>query len=155
MFKTLWVARRALHPGATSVELGSTGEKLAARFLKESGYQIVATNFAAPIGRGLRRGVVTGEIDIVAYDVETPPFPLSFIEVKTRTTEQIIAPEAAVDMRKQRQLIRTSRVYRALMNLEDVPYRYDVVSVLMFKDEPVRIQLYRGFFSERRQMRQG
>jgi len=152
MFKALWVARRPVRRPTTSLELGSTGEQLAVRFLKDSGYQIVATNFAAPIGRGLRGGIVTGEIDIVAYDVETPPFPLAFIEVKTRTAEQLTAPEAAVDMRKQRQLIRTSRVYRAVMNLEDVPYRYDVVSVLMLKDEPVRIQLFRGFFTERRKI---
>jgi putative endonuclease len=152
MFKALWAARLPDESTQTSLELGFTGEQLAVRFLKDSGYQIVATNFAAPLGRGLRGGVVTGEIDIVAYDVETPPFPLSFIEVKTRTTEQVTAPEAAVDMRKQRQLIRTSRVYRAVMNLEDVPYRYDVVSVLMLKDEPVRIQLYRGFFTEGRKI---
>jgi putative endonuclease len=136
MFKTRW--------------LGSTGEQLAVRFLEESGFRIVATNFSAPIGRGLRGGIVTGEIDIVAYDVETPPFPLSFVEVKTRTAEQIKAPpEAAVDLRKQRQMIRTARVYRAVMNVEDFPYRFDVVSVLMREDEP-EVRLYRGFFTERK-----
>src|SRR5262249_8480453 len=113
MFKTLSSARR---------ELGSTGEQLALKFLKEAGFLIVVTNFSAPIGRGLQGGIVTGEIDIVAYDIAMPPFPLSFIEVKTRTANPVNAPEAAVDRRKQRQMIRTARVYRSMMNVEDAPY---------------------------------
>ena len=128
--------------------LGSWGERLAADFLPTQGYRLVATNFRAPIGFSLNGRQITGEIDIVAYDESSTPFTLAFIEVKTRSNDLLATPESAVDLRKQRQLVRTSNVYRRLMSVDQELLRYDVVSILSAPDRETELQLFRNYFSE-------
>jgi putative endonuclease len=130
---------------AAHLELGERGERAALEYLKtQEGYQIVATNFLLPLGRGLRGQKFTGEIDIIAYDDDT----LVFIEVKTRASGEFVAPERAVDLRKQRQIARAARKYRHLMNVTGEPHRYDVVTVIALA-EGNRIELLRGYFDDR------
>ncbi|MDT4894926.1 MAG: putative endonuclease [Acidobacteriota bacterium] len=107
--------------------LGQRGERLAAEHLERLGYALVASNFQLPVGRNLRGALVKAEIDLIAYDATT----LCFIEVKTRASDWFAAPEANVDLRKQRQIARAARVYRRMFGLVDAPYRYDVVSVIL------------------------
>ncbi|MFN0110418.1 MAG: YraN family protein [Blastocatellia bacterium] len=133
---------------ASHMALGERGEQLAAEYLAQHGFRIVATNFVLPIGYSLQGRPVTGEIDIVAYDESVHPFTLAFIEVKTRTRTDIAAPEAAVDKRKQRQIVRAARLYRRLTAVQDEPYRYDVVSVVAAADKAVEVSLLRGYFTE-------
>lgn len=129
--------------------LGEFGERLVAECLERQGYRIVAANYIAPIGYGKNDRRITGEIDIIAYDESSRPFTLAFIEVKTRSSDEIAAPETAVDIRKQRQIIRTARVYRRINEVSEEPYRYDVVSVIIKSGDP-NIILRRGYFSEQR-----
>jgi putative endonuclease len=136
-------------PRPPHLALGEYGERLVAEYLKRQGYQIVAANFIAPIGQGRDGRQITGEIDIVAYDESTRPFTLAFIEVKTRSSDEIAQPETAVDIRKQRQIIRAARVYRRITDVSEEPYRYDVASVVMKSGAPV-VTLRRGYFSEQR-----
>lgn len=112
---------------APHIALGSRGEALAAEFLEARGYRLVASNFTLPVGRNLRGAIVSAEIDLIAYDGPT----LCFIEVKTRASAWFAAPEANVDLRKQRQITRAARAYRRMFGLRDAPYRYDVVSVIL------------------------
>lgn len=135
-------------PTAKHLELGQLGEKLAAEYLKQSGYRLVATNFTTPIGYSLSGRQITGEIDLVAYDESSRPFTLAFVEVKTRSSSEFAAPQAAVDRRKQRQIIKTARIYRRLLRLTDEPFRYDVVSILLNPATAPQIELLRGYFSE-------
>ena len=80
-------------PGAVGrIALGAEGEARAAAFLEGRGYRIVARN--------VRAGGV--EMDIVARRGRL----IVFAEVKTRRTRSSVAPEAAVDRRKQARLIR-------------------------------------------------
>jgi putative endonuclease len=142
-FKHLFRHRNA--PRAAHLELGETGERAAIDYLVAfECYRIVATNFRVPLGRGLRGQKLSAEIDVVAYDRET----LVFVEVKTRTSSTLVAPERAVDLRKQRQIARAARRYRQLMKVVEEPYRYDVVTV-----EPgeagERVELLRGYFDDR------
>lgn len=130
--------------------LGEFGERLAVKHLKRQGYRIVATNFITPIGHSLSGRQITGEIDIVAYDESARPFTLAFIEVKTRSSDEIAQPEAAVDIRKQRQIIRAARVYRRITGVAEEPYRYDVVSVIIKPETAPVVALRRGYFSEQR-----
>ncbi|MGH9855595.1 MAG: YraN family protein [Blastocatellia bacterium] len=130
--------------------LGEYGERLVAEYLKRQGYRIVATNFITPIGHGKTGRQITGEIDIVAYDESARPFTLAFIEVKTRSSDEIAAPETAVDIRKQRQIIRAARVYRRITEVSEEPYRYDVASVVTRPGAEPAVTLRRGYFSERR-----
>ncbi len=131
---------------ATSIELGAYGEAQAVAWLKRQGYRIVATNYLAPLGRSRTGRQLTGEIDIIAYD---PTGCLCFIEVKTRTNVQFAAPETAVDLRKQRQIIKTARVYRRILQLFGEPYRYDVVTVVI-QGQAVEIGLLQNYFREER-----
>lgn len=129
-----------------NVLLGESGERLAAQFLMEKGYRLVATNFKVPVGRNSKGVQVTGEIDLIALDGET----LCFIEVKTRRSDEFAPVIAAVDLRKQRQIIRTARVYRRIFVTAEIEHRYDVVTVLMPKTANPKIELIKGFWSESR-----
>ncbi len=139
------LSKRPSAPRATHLELGERGEALALAYLKSSqGYEIVATNFRVPLGRGLTGQKLTGEIDIIAYDGPR----LVFVEVKTRSSDEFAAPERAVDLRKQRQIARAARRYRRLMNVMSESYRYDVVTVVARPDGE-QIELLRGYFDDR------
>ena len=129
---------------ATRVSLGSQGEALAAKYLVKNGYRIVITNFKVPVGRNSKGVSVTGEIDIIALEDNT----LCFVEVKTRRSDEFTPIISSVNLRKQRQIIRTGKVYRRIFGVGDMPYRYDVVTVLMPKHAETEIELTRGFWSE-------
>jgi putative endonuclease len=135
---------------APHVELGRRGEALAAEYLLGRGYELVAANFKLPVGRNRRGAVVEAELDLVAYDGPV----LCFVEVKTRRSDWFAAPEANVDLRKQRQVTRAARAYRRLLGLAAAPTRYDVVAVLLpppdaeGRETPPRVELLRAFWSE-------
>ena len=139
-------ANQALTPD--HVGLGRHGEALAAAYLDQQGYAIVAANFILPVGRNLRAVLVNAEIDLIAYDGGA----LCFVEVKTRASDWFAPPAANVDRRKQRQITRAARAYRRLFGLEDAPYRFDVVSVLLpaAGDNATQLQvdLLRNFWTE-------
>ena len=133
-------SRRSQH-----FELGERGEALALEHLERSGYRIVAANFSLPIGRNTRDAIVQAEIDLVAYDGGT----LCFIEVKTRTSDDMAPPQRNVDLRKRRQIARAGRGYRRLFGLMDAPYRYDVVTVIAKPgDREPRIELLKSFWTD-------
>lgn len=113
-----------------SSDLGRQGEELAAAYLDQRGFQIVAANFTVPVGRNRNEAVVNVEIDLVAYEGPV----LCFVEVKTRASDWFAPPTANVDLRKQRQVTRAARVYRRMFGLETEPYRFDVVSIVLPRD---------------------
>ncbi len=131
---------------APHVELGRRGEQLAAEHLRARGFELVAANFKLNVGRSRRGAVVQNEIDLVAYDGPV----LCFVEVKTRASDRFAAPEANVDLRKQRQVTRAARAYRRLLGLETAPRRYDVVTVILppTETERPRVRLLRNFWTE-------
>jgi putative endonuclease len=137
-------------PPAAHLALGARGERLAADLLERAGYRLVAANFKLPVGRNLRGAIVQAEIDLVAYDGET----LCFVEVKTRRSDEFAAPEANVDLRKQRQITRAARAYRRAFGLTSAPHRYDVVSLVIPPDSadagarPPRARLLRNFWTD-------
>ncbi len=131
---------------AAHLDLGRRGEELAAAYLAQAGYRLVAANFALPVGRNRAGATINVEIDLVAYDGET----LCFVEVKTRVSDWFAPPEANVDVRKQRQVARAARVYRRMLGLIRQPYRYDVVTVLLpaENDREFEIQLLRNYWND-------
>lgn len=124
--------------------IGQTGEELAAQFLTEKGCQLVAANFKVPIGRNRVGAQVTGEIDLIAYENDV----LCFVEVKTRSSDRFASPLAAIDARKQRQIIRAARMYRKIFRLFDTKFRYDAVSIIIQTDERPKIELFKSFWTE-------
>lgn len=132
------------HSGVSNTSyVGQMGEELAAKFLVRRGFRLVIANFKVPIGRTLRGVSVTGEIDIIALDGKI----LCFVEVKTRSSDEFGLPVAAVDLRKQRQITRTARVYRKLFNI-NTNFRYDVVSIVLNNSHKPEIELFQNFWTE-------
>lgn len=132
---------------ATHLALGRRGEELATAYLQRAGYRIVAANFSVPVGRNRVGALINVEIDLVSYDGET----LCFVEVKSRASDWFAPPEANVDRRKQRQIVRAARAYRRMFDLAGAPYRYDVVTVVLPAEEPAsnwEIQLLRNYWTE-------
>ena len=128
---------------ATS-RIGQAGEDLAAQFLKGRGYDLISSNFKAAIGRN-RLGVqISGEIDIIALENDV----LCFIEVKTRSSDKFSTPQSAVDLRKQRQITRTARVYRKIFNLQKWKFRYDVVGIVLQGKKAPKIEIFKGFWTD-------
>jgi len=127
-----------------SSRVGQIGEELAARFLQKEGYRLVAANFKTPVGRNRRGAQVTGEIDLIALDADV----LCFVEVKTRSSDEFASPLAAVDLRKQRQIIRAARMYRKIFRLQSIEVRYDVISIVLPQNSRPTIELFKNYFNE-------
>ncbi len=128
--------------------LGRRGEELAAAYLLQAGYRLVAANFSVPVGRNRASALINVEIDLVAYEGET----LCFVEVKSRASDWFAPPEVNVDRRKQRQIARAARAYRRLFDLAGEPYRYDVVTVVLPAEDEhsteFNIKLLRNYWTE-------
>ncbi len=107
-----------------NVSKGAAGEVLAARFLREKGYTIVAANVHSRFG----------EIDIIAGDAQY----IVFVEVKTRSEDALYAPREAVTASKQQRIWRTAALY-----LQNHPTalqpRFDVVEVVTEKGDPLKV----------------
>jgi len=104
---------RSLGKGSTS-SLGKRGEVEASRYLQRKGYQILETNY-----RALR-----GEIDIIARKRKE----IAFVEVSGRSRD-FGPPLEKVDARKQKQIAKVALAYLQSNSLEEVPCRFDVLSV--------------------------
>ena len=127
-------------PSSPGLELGKLGEAYAAAYLDQLGYRLVAANFTLAVGRNLRGALVHAEIDLVAYENDV----LCFVEVKTRASDWFAPPQVNVDLRKRRQIARAARAYLKLFELENQPFRYDVVTVVL--TDPPQVELLRNFF---------
>lgn len=93
---------------------GNIGEDAVCGFLVRHGYEIIKRNFTV-------RG---GEIDIIAEKADI----IAFVEVKTREHGSLTSAEEAVDLRKQRLIIRTAKAY--LQNVaQPLQCRFDVATV--------------------------
>ncbi len=129
-------------------ELGKRGEELAAAYLQQVGYRIVAANFVIPVGRNRVGTLISVEIDLVAYERET----LCFVEVKSRMSDWFAQPQVNVDRRKRRQIARAARAYRRMFGLVSALYRYDVITVVSADEEDSvggpEIQLLRNYWTD-------
>ena len=108
--------------------IGALGERIACAYLKTGGRRVLYRNFRAPRG---------GEIDIVTRDGPT----LAFVEVKTRTSEQFGRPLEAVDNRKKQLMQRGADEWLRLLGRRDLPWRFDVVEVIVREGEKPRITM--------------
>ena len=102
--------------------LGQQGEDLAATYLQQQGYEILARNFRCH----------KGELDIICcWQGE-----LVFVEVKTRRNLNFGYPEEAITAKK-RATIRS--VALTWLQQERWPYqgmRFDVISIIMSGETP-------------------
>ena len=97
--------------------VGRRGEDLAARHLQSLGMTLVARNVRLP----------EGEIDLVVRDGDE----LVFVEVKTRLGDEETAPDSAVTAAKLDRLDRLGEAYIARGEMDGVPWRVDVVAIVL------------------------
>ena len=125
--------RQTLSPHAA---LGKRGEDLAHRYLRSSGYMVVARNYR-PAG-----GEV--EADIVARLGET----VVFVEVKSRASGDFGSPDRAIGSDKRKNILRAARAYATRAGIEWSQVRFDVISVV-FTNPPSLTHLKDAFFEGR------
>lgn len=96
---------------------GKFGEDCAAKFLEAEGYTIIARNFR----------IRSAEIDIIAQIDDV----IVFVEVKARSDIRHGLPSEAVNLRKQKKIIRAAGVFLRDENFSDCACRFDVVEVYL------------------------
>jgi putative endonuclease len=69
---------------------------------------------------------------------------LVFVEVKTRTNELFGTPHEAVNWRKRATIIRAAKEWLRLLDLPEVPFRFDIIEVVT-EPQP-QIRQIRGAF---------
>lgn len=116
MLNSLWTSKQ--HAGADKDAVGRRGERIAARWLWVRGCRVLYRNYRGPQG---------GEVDVVCRHGRV----LSFVEVKTRTSTAWGSPGHAVTPEKQALIVRGASAWLRLLGVPDIPWRYDVVEVLL------------------------
>mgnify|MGYP003461688269 FL=1 len=100
-------------------DLGKWGEEYAAVYLQKQGYVI--------LDRDWRYGRSKSDIDIIC---KTPDMrTVVFVEVKTRATEQILAPEDAVNVQKVRHIGRAAHNYVQMYDVVE-ELRFDILTII-------------------------
>ncbi len=95
--------------------LGKFGEEVASKYLKTKGYKIRERNYRTSLG----------EIDIIGeYKSE-----IIFVEVKTRSSEQFGLLEEAVNLSKQKKMIKNALGYLTRYHLGKSNTRFDVILI--------------------------
>jgi len=113
--------------------LGRWGEKRSEKFLKRKGLKLLTRNFYCK----------TGEIDLIMVDEDGT---LVFVEVKTRANEDYSPSESAVNKTKKTRMLRTARYFLAANDIENRPYRFDVVTIVLGEKGSEQINHYENVF---------
>jgi putative endonuclease len=100
---------------------GNLGERAAKKFLKQQGLKFLAANFRSD----------RGEIDLVFRDGDC----LVFAEVKTRSSEELTRPAAAVNAERRRRLSQCALDYLRLIRNPAIKIRFDIVEILLADGE--------------------
>ncbi|WP_291118708.1 YraN family protein [Flavobacterium sp. UBA6135] len=101
-------------------ELGKFGEKEAAAFLEENGYEILETNWTFQ----------KAEVDIIAQKENI----LAIVEVKTRSSIDFGLPQDFVKPKKIQLLVKAVNEY-VIQNDMDVEVRFDIIAIHKESDE--------------------
>lgn len=100
-----------------SKKVGDIGESIVCNYLEKNNYRLLARNYHTRYG----------EIDIIA---ESTPF-IVFVEVKVRKFGSMVSGVEAVNLQKQRKIIKTAQDYLSKNNLALQP-RFDVIELIYY-----------------------
>ena len=78
--------------------LGESGERVAAMFLEQRGYRMLARNFRTRVG----------EMDLIAEDADG----LAFVEVRARRGNALGSPEESLTSRKRARLLTVAQEFQ-------------------------------------------
>ncbi|MEW6546362.1 MAG: YraN family protein [Bacillota bacterium] len=105
--------------------MADPGEEVAARYLEELGYRIVARNYRTR----------WGEIDIIARDGPV----LAFVEVRRRGAGSLAHPAETVGRSKRERLARTAADFLGNRGWWHFACRFDVVTITDSEEPEVRL----------------
>ena len=114
-------------------QTGRLGEDFCEKYYIKRGYSTVQRNYHSRYG----------EIDLICRNGEY----LVFAEVKTRKCTTAIQPCEAVDLRKQKRIIRTAQMY-LIENETDKQPRFDVFEVWVNEGRVVKFNHIENAFDE-------
>ncbi len=100
--------------------IGNLGEKIAAEYLENNNYRIIAKNF---------RHSKVSEIDLIAFDKTENE--LVFVEVKTVTNLNYGNPLEKITKNKQKNIIKAAKKFLLInqAKYENINCRFDVFSI--------------------------
>ena len=98
-------------------QIGDIGEKIAADYLLDKGYQLVDNNYTTRYG----------ELDLVALEGGNPVF----VEVKTRTSAAFGTPEASVTPAKLERIQNAALLWLQVHPEYPDDWRVDVIAILL------------------------
>jgi putative endonuclease len=110
-----------------SKQLGKIGEDLATEHLIRQGYKVLHRNYSTSLG----------EIDLVAYKNRE----YIFLEVKTRSSLSFGEPYLAVSERKKQKYRHLAMIYIQRECGQEPAYRFDIISVLINRQNGQLVQL--------------
>lgn len=98
-------------------EIGDFGEEITSKYLEKNGYRILDRNYSKPFG----------EIDIIAIKGDI----ISFVEVKTRKSDDFAYAAEAVDYYKQERIKRASQAFLMERKLTNFLISFDISEVYL------------------------
>jgi putative endonuclease len=125
-------------------DLGRWGEALAAEYLLNRGYTIIARNEHTPYG----------EIDLIAQQASQPDTDPKeaqgvtvFVEVKTRTSKKFGYPEQSVTAHKRENMVSSAQYYLQEHSDKDIDWRIDVIAIEQYGDQKPIIRHFENALS--------
>ncbi|MGQ9887047.1 MAG: YraN family protein [Aggregatilineales bacterium] len=103
-------------------ELGRLGEQIAAQYLMQRGYTLLASNWRCK----------NGEIDLVAQRDSG----IVFVEVRTRRAASVDPAFESITPRKRERLLAAIHAYLAETGLENENWRVDIIAVAIRHSRP-------------------
>jgi putative endonuclease len=113
------------------IKRGNEGEQLAADFLIQKGFEVVARNYRHK----------HAEIDLIV----TKGNWLIFVEVKTRSSSSYGHPEEFVDYHKVKTILLGAEQYMCEKDWQG-NVRYDIVSILLKRSGPEIVHIEDAFY---------
>jgi putative endonuclease len=113
--------------------LGKWGEKRCEKYLRKRGLKTLTRNYLCK----------TGELDLVMVDTDGT---IIFIEVKTRTGEDYTPAENALTAAKKQRMSRAAQYFLKTNNVNDRPFRFDFVTVVLDQTGNETIKHYPNAF---------
>ncbi|MDR0885100.1 MAG: YraN family protein [Clostridiales Family XIII bacterium] len=119
-------------------QTGNQGEHIAERYLIDEGYQILHRGFHCRVGE-IDIIAKTTDIDFTGREVDV----IAFVEVKTRRSGDYGRACMAVDIHKQRKIIRVAEQFMCTNMGQDHLwcdgiFRFDVIEINTWITEPLR-----------------
>ena len=113
--------------------LGRWGEKRCEKFLNTKGLKTLTRNFSCK----------TGELDLVMVDTNGT---VVFVEVRTKAGSDFATPEDSITKPKKTRLLRTARYFLTTNNIQDRPFRFDIVTIVLEESGKPKINYYKNAF---------